>query len=309
MFIHSTGKRLKIRNPVVTIGTFDGVHLGHRAVIDELKEKAVSISGEPVVLTFNAHPRQILAGNNSAFSLLTTIEEKRSLLEKFGVEHLVVLDFDKDLSMMGACDFVAKILVEMIGARHLVVGFNHRFGRSGEGDFETVKQCASQYGITVGKVGAVIAGSGTVSSSAIRDALSTGKLENANSMLGYDYRFTGRIVEGRKIGREIGFPTANIQLSDKAKLIPANGVYAVEIIRNDEIYRGMMNIGLNPTIVRDSASRTIEVNIFDFDGDIYGEEITVIFRYRLRDEKTFSSLEELTRQIILDRNKTISLLG
>jgi riboflavin kinase/FMN adenylyltransferase len=309
MLIHSLDSNFNFKNPVVTIGTFDGVHKGHRAVISHLMEKARSINGESVVITFFPHPRQILSENIRPPSLLNTSDEKKTLLEKSGIDHLIIIDFDRELSMMEACDFVKDVLVKKIGAKHLIVGFNHHFGRRGDGDFNTIKQCAGRFKITVEMVEAISSDSGTISSSLIRDALIEGRLEDANTMLGYSYSLTGKIVAGRKIGREIGFPTANILPFDPEKLVPGNGVYAVEILIGKEEYKGVMNIGFNPTIRRDSSNRTIEVNIFNFENEVYGSEITIIFRYRLRGEIVFAGLDELAAQIAKDKIKAISLLG
>ena len=308
MLVHSIDSAFNIRNPVVTIGTFDGVHLGHRAVISHLKNRTEELNGESVVITFFPHPRRIISGYSQPFSLLTTYEEKRGLLEKSGIDHLLILDFDKELSMMEACDFVEKVLVKKIGAKHLVIGFNHHFGRKGAGDYETIKQCTGKFRLTVDMVNPIGSGSGTISSSAIRDRLLDGRIEDANRMLGYDYFISGKVIEGKKLGREIGFPTANIFPGDPEKLVPGNGVYAVEILLGMEKHKGVMSIGKNPTVNRDASVRTIEANIFNFENNIYGENITVILRFRLRDEMVFGSLTELSAQIESDKKKAISLM-
>ncbi|MGD0582824.1 MAG: bifunctional riboflavin kinase/FAD synthetase [Bacteroidales bacterium] len=309
MLVYSLNSTFNFRNPVVTIGTFDGVHTGHMAVLSRLKERAEALNGDPVVITFFPHPRQVVYGSSQPLSLLTTSNEKRELIEKAGVSHLIIIDFDKELSMMEACDFVDKVLVKRIGAKHLIVGFNHHFGWKGEGDFNTIQQCAGRYDLTVEMVDAVISSSGIVSSSFIRDALLEGRIEDANKMLGYSYRIRGRIVEGRKIGRQIGFPTANVKPGEPEKLIPGNGVYAVSMLLGEEEFKGVMSIGVNPTVNRTSSERKIEVNIFSFDKEIYGSEITVFARFRLRDEMVFGSLDELAAQIRNDKMKAIAMLG
>jgi len=308
MQVHSLSDAFRPGNTVVTMGTFDGVHTGHRAVISRLKERSAALGAESVVVTFYPHPRKVIPGNSKPMAFLTTPSEKRDLLEKTGVDHLLVIDFNLELSMMEACDFVEKILIGKIGAKHLIVGFNHRFGRGGKGDYNLVRQCADKYGVTVEKVEEINSVAGTVSSSLIRDALVGGRLEEANRMLGYAYSITGTVAGGRKLGRELGFPTANISGIDPEKLIPANGVYATEIILGGSKYLGMMNIGTNPTVNSDVAIKTVEVNIFDFNGDIYGSEITVLLKHRLRDEEKFSSLEELSARIAKDREDTLRLL-
>lgn len=309
MLVHSGDIDLDLKNAVVTIGTFDGVHLGHMAVISQLKRRAEELKGESVVISFFPHPRKLLAGNNLPLSLLSSTDEKRDMLDKAGIDHLIILDFDKDLSMMEACDFIEHILVRKIRAKHLIIGYDHHFGRRGEGDFNTIKGCAGRYGLTVEMVEAIGSVSGTISSSVIRDALLEGRIEEANSMLGYSYRVKGRIVEGKKLGRKLGFPTANLVPGEMDKLIPANGVYAVEVFLENKKYKGVMSIGLNPTVNKNPESRSLEVNIFDFDRDIYGAEITVMFRFRLRSEMVFGALSDLAVQIELDKKRAIALLG
>jgi riboflavin kinase / FMN adenylyltransferase len=309
MQAHSLNSNFRAVNAVVTIGTFDGVHHGHRAVLALLKERAAATGGESVVITFYPHPRQVLSDGTLQQALLSTREEKRALLEKEKVDHLIVIDFDREFSEMGACEFVGKILVGRIGARHLIVGFNHHFGRNGEGNFDTIQACAGQFGINVEKVGAIDTPEGTVSSSMIRTALEEGRLDDANRMLGYNYSLTGTVVEGKKLGRKIGFPTANIDTGAEGKLIPANGVYAVGVSIGSESFNGVMNIGTNPTVNASRGSRTVEVNIIDFDRDIYGRVITVELRHRLRSEIKFNGLDELSAQIAADKSKAIELLG
>ena len=308
MLIHSLNNPLRFRNPVVTIGTFDGVHTGHMAVISHLTEKAGELNGESVVITFSPHPRKVVSGSGQQLSLLTTSGEKIELLDRSGIDHLIIIDFDRELSMMDACDFVEDVLVKKIGAKHLIVGFNHHFGRKGEGDFNTIKQCCERFDVDVEMVNAVNSDLGTVSSSVIRDALLEGRLEEANTLLGYCYSIKGKVVEGRKIGRTIGFPTANIDPGDPEKLIPRTGVYAVGILMGKEKYKGMMSIGFNPTVNIGASARTIEANIFDFDKEIYGAEITVILKFRLRDEMKFSGLPELSARIELDKKEALLLL-
>jgi riboflavin kinase / FMN adenylyltransferase len=309
MLIHSLDSPLEFKNPVVTIGTFDGVHTGHMAVISHLIASASALGGESVVITFSPHPRKIISGSGQKLSLLTTSDEKIALLERTGIAHLIIIDFDKELSMMDACDFVEHILVRKLRARHLIVGFNHHFGRRGEGDFNTIRQCGARFDLSVEMVSAVGSGSGTVSSSVIRDALLEGRLEDANSMLGYCYSINGKVVEGRRIGRSIGFPTVNIDPYDSEKLIPRTGVYAAGILLDNNEYKGVMNIGYNPTVNSESAVRTIEAYIFDFDKEVYGSEITAVLKFRLRDEMKFPGLVELAAQIELDKKKALSLMG
>lgn len=309
MIIHDGYENLNLVSPVVTMGIFDGVHRGHRSLIDDLVLRAREERGESVVITFFPHPRLVLQQGKKNLSLLTTMDEKKSLLEKTNIDHLIVIEFNKQFSKIKACDFVKDILVERIGTKHLLLGYNHHFGRSGEGDFNTIQQCAGSLNFRVEQVQGLHAEEGVISSSIIREALMTGRLDEANKLLGYYYSVSGTVVEGRKIGRSIGFPTANIKPGDQYKLIPSNGVYAVEVQIDGVTHPGMLSIGSNPTVNNDKRIRSIEVNIIDFDEDIYGKQITVLFRKRLRDEKKFDSIEQLSAQMNLDKQNTIKLLS
>jgi riboflavin kinase / FMN adenylyltransferase len=308
MQIHYGYENLKLRNPVVTLGIFDGVHKGHRALLDFLVSRAKEQNVEAVVLTFSPHPRIVLDQNPGKLSFLTTLEEKTTLLRKANIDHLVIIEFNKEFSNIRACDFVKDILVEKIGTKHLIIGYNHHFGRKGEGDFNTIKQCAESLDFIVEQVPGLKADEGTISSSLIREALLSGKLDEANKWLGYSYSVIGKVVKGRQIGRSIGFPTANIESDDSFKLIPANGVYAVEVEINGKTYPGMLSIGTNPTVNDDTSLRSIEVYILNFNEDIYGKAVKVIFRKRLRDEKKFDSITQLSEQMELDKDQTLQLL-
>lgn len=308
MIIHEDYENLNLVAPVATLGIFDGVHLGHRTLLDRVVQKAKEEKSESVVITFSPHPRLVLERNNKNLSFLTTIDEKKILLGKAGVDHLVVIKFTNEFSNIPACDFLKDILVGKIGVKYLVIGYDHHFGRRGEGDFNTIKQCSKDLDFTVEQVEGYHTGEGMISSSLIRGALLNGNIEKANNWLGYSYSVSGQIIAGRKLGRKIGFPTANIKPHSEHKLIPSNGVYAVEVQLGDKVLPGMLSIGSNPTVNSDVNFRSIEVNILDFDEDIYGKNLTVIFRNRLRDEKKFGSLEELVEQMELDKQDTLRLL-
>ena len=309
MIIHEGYVNLDINTPVVTLGIFDGVHRGHQMLLKSLVSKAKEIKGESVVITFSPHPRIVLVKDSSDLSFLTTIEEKKVLLENANIDHLVIIEFNKKFSMIAACDFVKKVLIEKVGTKHLLVGFNHHFGRRGKGDYNTIKECTETLDFKVEKVEGLQTEEGAISSSIIREALLKGRLDDANRWLGYPYSISGTIVRGRKIGRAIGFPTANIEPYSKYKLIPENGVYAVEVLVDNNKYPGMLSIGTNPTVNSDIRIKSIEVNILDFNKDIYGKAISLIFRKRLRDEIKFNNTDELAKQMDLDKQKVIQLLA
>jgi len=308
MIIHKDYQNLNLVNPVVTLGVFDGVHRGHKALLGHLVSRAKEIGGETVVITFSPHPRIVLEKNKTRLSFLTTMEEKIVHLENANVDHLVIIEFNKKFSKIPACDFVKDVMLEKIGAKLLIIGFNHHFGKSGEGDYNMIKGCAKSLDFKVEQVQGLHTEEGAISSSIIREALLHGKLEEANLWLGYSYSLSGTIVEGRKIGRSIGFPTANIEPDFEFKLIPANGVYAVEVDLDGVRYPGMLSIGSNPTVNSVISSRSIEVNILNFDKDIYRKAISVVFRHRLRDEIKFDNTEQLADQMELDRQHTLKLL-
>jgi riboflavin kinase / FMN adenylyltransferase len=308
MIIHQGYETLNLKKPVVTIGIFDGVHRGHKALLDRLVSRAKEENGESVVITFSPHPRLVLDKNSANLTFLTTIEEKIVLLDQARVDHLIIIKFNKEFSNIRACDFVKNVLVEKIGTKHLIIGYNHHFGRRGEGDFNTIKLCAESLDFKVEQVQGFHTEEGTISSSLVREALLEGRLEEANKLLGYFYSLKGTVVEGRKIGRTIGFPTANIQPDYLHKLIPSNGVYAVEVHLDGIIYPGMLSIGSNPTVNTDTRLRSIEVHIINFKKDIYGRTISIIFRERLRDEIRFDNTTQLAEQMELDKQYTIRLL-
>jgi riboflavin kinase / FMN adenylyltransferase len=305
MIIHQGYENLNLDSPIVTMGIFDGVHTGHKTLLDYLVIRAHAASAQSALITFSPHPRLVLEKNTSGLFFLTTIDEKLKLLEKEGIDHIILIEFSREFSNISACDFVKDVLVDKVGTRHLIIGHDHRFGRRGEGDYNTIQDCANRLNFSVEQVSGYQSDNALVSSSLIRDALLNGRLEDANKWLGYPYQITGRVVTGRKLGREIGYPTANIRPVSDHKLIPCNGVYAVDVIVSDEKYKGMLSIGTNPTVNSDPGFRSIEVHILEFNADIYGKDITVIFRKRLRDEKKFNSIEDLVLQMNRDKDDTM----
>ena len=309
MIVHRGYEGLNPSEPVVTAGIFDGVHRGHMALLERLVLRAGERGGESVVITFSPHPRLVLTEEREKQVYLTTTDEKRVLLEKCNIGHLVIIDFTPGFSLISAEEFIRNILAEKIGAKHLVIGYDHHFGRDACGDYMMIRSLAEFSGFTVEQVGGVMSGDLVISSSLIRRALTEGRINDANDWLGHCYQLGGKIVEGRGLGRLLGFPTANIMPGDSHKLIPADGVYAVEVILDAETYPGMLSIGHNPTINKGKKLKTIEVHLVNFKGEIYGKEITIIFRHRLRDEIAFDTTVQLIRQIERDRQETLRLLS
>ena len=309
MIIHEGYDDLNIVHPVVTVGVFDGVHLGHRRLLDHVLSRARQTGGESAVITFNPNPRLVLSGKTKDVTFLSTLEEKKKLLADTQIDHLIIIRFSKELSNMEASDFIQEILVNKIGVKHLIVGYDNHFGRNKSGDIKKILECADLYDFSVEQFDKIIEPDGVISSTAIRNALLNGRLEDANRVLGYNYSLTGRVVQGRKLGRLLGFPTANINPEDKHKLIPADGVYAVEVLTGSSKFPGMLSIGFTPTVNKNKVSRSVEVHIFDFDGDLYCQNITVIFRFRLRDEKKFDNTEQLAEQMKHDRQEAVRLLS
>jgi riboflavin kinase / FMN adenylyltransferase len=309
MIIHEGYENLNLVKPVVTLGVFDGVHRGHTSLLARLITRAREMGSESAVVTFHPHPRVVLEKKREKLTLLTTMEEKKALLGRQELDHLIIMEFNREVSNIAACDFIKEVLLKKIGATHLLIGYNHHFGRGGEGDVKTLSGCASSYGFTVEQVEGFYTEAGPVSSSMIREALLNGQLEDANRWLGYNYSMKGTVVAGRKLGREIGFPTANIKPDYDYKLVPARGVYAVIVMIEGLIHKGMLSIGSNPTVNEDVETLNIEVNIFDFEKDVYGKSISLFFISRLRDEIRFDSTEQLALQMEIDKQQAITLLG
>ncbi len=285
-----------IPNPVLTIGTFDGVHVGHQKILQQVKKEAEKIGGESVLFTFFPHPRMVLYPESHGLKLLQTQEEKMAKLARVGIENCIVYPFTFDFSRLSAIEFVRDILVNKLQIKKLVIGYDHQFGKNREGNIEFLKEICEVYGFEVIEIPAQDIDAVNVSSTKIRKAILDGDLAKANEYLGERFELTGTVVHGQAIGKTIGFPTANIKVNSELKLIPGNGVYAVAVSLKDSDYIGMLNIGNRPT-VNDSADRTIEVHILDFSGEIYAEEITVKFIDKLRDEKQFKDLQELQNQL------------
>lgn len=291
----------------VTTGTFDGVHLGHKIIIERLIAAARTIGGESVLLTFYPHPRMVLFPDDDQIKMLNTPLEKENLLQASGIDHLVVIPFTKEFSRLSSLEFVRNILSNTLKAKKLVIGYDHHFGRNREGSFAHLLEFGSLYGFQVEEIPAQDIDHVAISSSKIRQALASGDLNTANSYLGYEYSITGKVIKGKQLGRTIGYPTANIEINDNYKLIPAIGVYAVKIKYALNIYNGMLSIGKNPTVT-ENGPLTIEVNIFDFDLEIYHKQITVYFYKKLRDEEKYDSINQLKSQLAIDKENAIKYL-
>ena len=282
---------------VLTIGTFDGVHIGHQKIIDRLNQIKTDKNNCSVILTFFPHPRIVLNHGND-FKMLNTIEEKIQLLDKFGLDHLIIKPFTKEFSRLTALEFVRDILVNQLHLSQLVIGYDHQFGKNREGDFEQLKKYGELYQFGVEEIPVQEIKNIAVSSTKIREAVEKGNIEKANSYLGYSYLLTGKIVKGEGLGRKINYPTINLNIEENYKLIPKIGVYIVKTKVKGSIVFGIMNIGFRPTL--DGKHQTIEIHLLDFDGDLYGNKMQIKVLKRLRAEQKFDSIESLTRQIQKD---------
>lgn len=298
----------KLPNAVVTSGTFDGVHIGHQKILSRLKKIAKSTNGETVLITYWPHPRLVL-GSDSSIKLITAFEEKIKLLRRFGLDHLIIINFTKEFAKTTSSDFIKNIIVDGIGTKTLVIGYDHRFGHNREGSFEALSANSDKYGFTVEEIPQQEIHHIAVSSTKIRNHLSQGEIHISNEYLGYPHCLHGKVVKGNQLGRKLGFPTANIKVNSELKLIPSLGSYAVKVELDNVEFNGMLNIGTRPTINGSASTLTIEVNIFNFDKEIYGTEITVKFIKLIRKEEKFESLEALKGQLMLDKETAQKILS
>ena len=287
------------KKTIVTIGTFDGVHLGHAAILKKLTQNTQNETFESTVLTFFPHPRMVLQGK-SDLKLLNTINEKIELLEKIGIDNLIIHPFDEKFAELNAEAFVSTILVDHLRVQKIIIGYDHRFGKNRTANIDDLISFGAQYGFEVEQISAQEIDEISISSTKIRTALEEGDIQLANEYLGYSYFLSGTVVKGKQLGRTIGFPTANISLEEDYKLVPQNGVYVVQAEIDSKSIYGMMNIGFNPTV--QGKQKTIEVHFFDFEADIYNRKIQVAILQRIRSEKKFESIELLTKQLEEDRN-------
>ena len=305
MQVHTNINQLPVfRNAVITIGTFDGVHTGHQQIIAQLKREADAINGETVIVTFHPHPRKVVA--HKEVFIINTLEEKTELLRQRGIDHLVVVPFDESFAQQTAVEYIEHFLWQKLRPHTVIIGYDHRFGKNRQGDYHLLEDYGKQLGFIVKEIPEHVLNDITVSSTKIREAVLNSDVATANNYLGYDYFFEGLVIEGNKLGRTLGYPTANLQVEHAEKLIPGNGVYAVIVALGNSSYKGMMNIGVRPTV--DGKKRVIEVNIFDFNHDIYGKTLRVYLKHYLRGEVKFNGLDELKNQLSLDKIAALKLL-
>ena len=309
----------RFRNAVITIGTFDGVHMGHRQIIDKLKATATAVKGESIIITFHPHPRKVVSSEILGIRLINTLEERLALLETHGIDHVIVVPFTDAFANQPADDYIRDFLIGRFHPHTIIIGYDHRFGRDRLGDYLLLEDKAAEYNYQLQEIPKHILENISISSSKIRDAILHNEIDTANTLLGYEFFFTGTVVDGDKLGRKLGYPTANLKMKDEEKLIPGNGIYAVYgIVRRSpsdaqpirwgpsDRMKGMMSIGFRPTV--DGKKRVIEVNLFDFDKDIYGQELTVFVKKYLRQEIKFDGLEALVKQIDADKVESLKVL-
>jgi riboflavin kinase/FMN adenylyltransferase len=304
---HSIDEFSRIPFAVVTIGTFDGVHAGHQKIISRLAELARTNHGESVVLTFFPHPRMVLQPDDSTLKMITTMDEKIELLRRFGVDHLIIQPFNKEFSRISATEFVRDILVNKIGTRILVIGYDHHFGRNREGSYKNLEELAPVYDFSLEEITEQDVNDVAVSSTKIRNALLLGDIQTANALLGHDFTLAGQVVHGEHVGESLGFPTANINIAENYKLIPADGIYAVKVSIDNRLHEGMLYIGKRPAF--NGSTLSVEVNIFDFKENIYEKKIIVFFKAFIRGDQHFENMGLLKQKMTEDKIKATKILS
>lgn len=292
---------------IITIGTFDGVHLGHSVILNRLNAIAQKTKMQSVLITFFPHPRHVLQTTDQDMKLINTLDEKKILLKKSGLDNLVVHEFTKEFSRIQSTNFVRDYLVEKLNLHTLVIGYDHHFGRNRQGSIKELMALSELYGFNIEMISPQLFEDVAVSSTKIRKLLEKGEIEQANHYLGYSFFLFGKVIRGNAIGKKIGFPTANIEIENKWKLHPTDGVYAVQVILEKRTYKGMMNIGIKPTV--EGSKKTLEVHLLDFSEDIYGEHLQIKFIKKIREEKKFENLDALKQQLLIDKNKVEHLIS
>jgi riboflavin kinase/FMN adenylyltransferase len=310
MTVHHDLKQLPtFKNAIITTGAFDGVHIGHQEIISRMKQIALEIGGETVIVTFHPHPRKVISSIPGEIKQLTSLEERIELLTQSGIDHLVVVNFDYAFSNLSADEYIKAFLFDHFHPHTILVGYDHRFGKGRNGNFELLQKFGAELGFEVEQIHEKIISDEIISSTHIRNYILEHQIEKANALLGYPYLFEGFVVRGNQIGRTIGFPTANLHINNEEKIIPSNGVYAVKVKGKclaGTIYNGMMNIGIRPTV--DGQKKVIEVHILDFDQDIYEQNLTVMVYEYIRGEVKFDGLEALKAQLAKDKITAAAIL-
>ena len=300
MQVHNSLRDLpKFTNGVLTIGTFDGVHFGHQQILKRINNKAKSIDGESILMTFDPHPKMVLLGENHGIKLLTTVEEKIKLLERYGVDHLIIVPFSKDFASMEAEAYVKEIIVDNIRPKHIIIGYDHRYGKGRKGGLQLMVDLQEKYNYVVEEIPKQMIDDLSVSSTKVRSALTLGDVAGANQLLDHPYFLTGKVIHGEKLGRQLGFPTANLAINSPHKLIPENGIYVVEVIVKESKYNGLVSIGYRSTF-SDERILNVEVYILDFNESIYGQILQVNFIDFIRQQEKFDSKEALIERMNLD---------
>ncbi len=304
---YSTDDLPAFNNAALTIGTFDGVHMGHQVILKEVVNHAKENNGESILLTFEPHPRKLLFPEQR-IEIITPLDKKLELINAIGIKHIVVVPFTHKFAKMSAREYVSDFLVKEFQPQSIVIGYDHHFGNDRKGNIALLNEMKREFDFNVVEISAQLIDNATVSSTKVRKALKEGQVSEAEQMLGRSYSLLGNVKQGAQLGRTIGYPTANIQPLHNEQIIPANGVYAVKVVYNNIEYTGMLNIGFKPTVANDS-KLSIEVNIFNFSEDIYGRELEIIFIERLRQEQKFSSIDELQEQLKKDELQAKKILG
>jgi riboflavin kinase / FMN adenylyltransferase len=296
----------RFRNAVITIGTFDGVHLGHKAILKEVAAHAQKVNGESVLLTFEPHPRKLLFPDQP-LGIITPLSQKLKFITEAGIQHVVIVPFTLQFAALSAHDYVKDFLVGIFHPHSIVIGYDHRFGHDRTGDLKLLEQYTRKFGFELTEIAVQLIDDAAVSSTKIRKAIQEGRVNQAAEMLGRNYSLIGTVTHGNKLGRTLGYPTANLNPVDKDQIIPANGIYAIRALHGNIMYDGMMSIGFNPT-VSDTKELKIEANLFEFDSDIYGDDLEIFFVDKLRDEQKFESLDALVQQLHNDKIHAVDLL-
>lgn len=309
MQVHYEIDKLPVfKNAVITIGTFDGVHMGHRQIIEKLKSEARKANGETVIITFHPHPKKIISSTILGIRLINTPDEKISLLRQTGIDHLVIVPFTEAFANQQAEDYIKNFLVDKFHPHTIIIGYDHRFGRNRQGNYQMLENSSTLFHYRLIEIPKHILANISISSTNIREAILHHDISTADTLLGYEFFFSGKVIHGDKLGRTLGYPTANLQIQDDEKIIPGDGIYAVyvRVDESEKKHKGMMSIGFRPTV--DGKKRVIEVNIFDYNKEIYGKQLTVFVKKYLREEKKFDSLEDLVKQIDQDKVDSLQVL-